>query len=48
MVGIPIFAEQVNNIVKLVEIGVALKMNLLELTKASLKNAILEVAENQR
>ncbi|KAJ8980328.1 hypothetical protein NQ317_008036 [Molorchus minor] len=48
MVGVPFIADQPMNIKRLVEIGVAIGIDYLTVTKEELKSAIIEVAENNR
>ncbi|KAJ8966046.1 hypothetical protein NQ317_018127 [Molorchus minor] len=48
MVGVPFIADQPMNIKRLVEIGVAIGIDYLTVTKEELKSAIVEVAENNR
>lgn len=48
MVGIPFIGDQPVNVEMLVEKGLAVKVKRSEITKNSLKKAILEVAEQKK
>ena len=46
MVGIPVIADQLSNVNRLVKLGVAVRLPLNEISKESLQEAITKVAEN--
>lgn len=48
MIGIPFMSDQPKNIMSLVRRGAAIRLNFKELTKQSLREAIIEIATNQR
>ncbi|KAJ8970378.1 hypothetical protein NQ314_001290 [Rhamnusium bicolor] len=48
MVGMPFIADQPMNIKRLAEVGVAVGVDYVTVTKNDLKSAIIEVAENKK
>lgn len=48
LVAMPFFADQPLNVRKMVELGIARSVNPTRMTKESLKEALLDVAKNEK
>lgn len=48
LVGMPFFADQPLNVKKMVDLGIARSVDPLKMTKDELKEAIIDVAENEK
>ncbi|RZC39915.1 UDP-glucuronosyltransferase 2B20-like, partial [Asbolus verrucosus] len=48
LIGMPFFADQPLNVMKMVNLGIARSVDHATMTKASLKEVIIEVAENEK
>lgn len=48
LIGMPFFADQPLNVKKMVDLGIARRVDPLKMTKDDLKEAIIDVAENNK